>query len=55
MTCPWHGSEFDLETGAVVRGPAVTDSPPTKPASLGTRWRSSCASRSLFRSRSLEH
>ncbi len=22
VTCPWHGSEFDLRTGAVVRGPA---------------------------------
>jgi len=27
VTCPWHGSEFDLETGAVVRGPAVTGQP----------------------------
>jgi nitrite reductase/ring-hydroxylating ferredoxin subunit len=23
VTCPWHGSEFDLRTGAVVRGPAA--------------------------------
>jgi nitrite reductase/ring-hydroxylating ferredoxin subunit len=23
ITCPWHGSRFDLRTGAVVRGPAV--------------------------------
>ena len=23
VTCPWHGSRFDLRTGAVVRGPAV--------------------------------
>ncbi|MCI4341437.1 MAG: Rieske 2Fe-2S domain-containing protein [Thermoplasmata archaeon] len=22
VTCPWHGSEFDLRTGAVHRGPA---------------------------------
>ncbi len=22
VTCPWHGSQFDLKTGAVVRGPA---------------------------------
>jgi 3-phenylpropionate/trans-cinnamate dioxygenase ferredoxin component len=22
VTCPWHGSQFDLRTGAVVRGPA---------------------------------
>ncbi len=23
VTCPWHGSQFDLATGAVVRGPAT--------------------------------
>jgi len=23
VTCPWHGSQFNLETGAVVRAPAV--------------------------------
>jgi nitrite reductase/ring-hydroxylating ferredoxin subunit/uncharacterized membrane protein len=23
VVCPWHGSSFDLRTGAVVRGPAV--------------------------------
>ena len=23
VTCPWHGSKFNLETGHVVRGPAV--------------------------------
>ncbi|HEV8050229.1 MAG TPA: Rieske 2Fe-2S domain-containing protein [Thermoplasmata archaeon] len=23
VSCPWHGSEFDLATGAVRRGPAV--------------------------------
>ncbi|MFI5413763.1 MAG: Rieske (2Fe-2S) protein, partial [Candidatus Lutacidiplasmatales archaeon] len=23
VTCPWHGSQFDLQTGAVIRGPAV--------------------------------
>jgi nitrite reductase/ring-hydroxylating ferredoxin subunit len=22
VTCPWHGSEFDVCTGAVLRGPA---------------------------------
>jgi 3-phenylpropionate/trans-cinnamate dioxygenase ferredoxin component len=22
VTCPWHGSQFDLRTGAVIRGPA---------------------------------
>jgi nitrite reductase/ring-hydroxylating ferredoxin subunit len=24
VTCPWHGSEFDVGTGAVLRGPAKT-------------------------------
>ncbi|MEG9436492.1 Rieske 2Fe-2S domain-containing protein [Edaphobacter sp. HDX4] len=24
VTCPWHGSQFDVCTGAVLRGPAVT-------------------------------
>ena len=23
VTCPWHGSQFDLDTGQVIRGPAV--------------------------------
>jgi len=23
VTCPWHGSEFDVCTGAVLRGPAA--------------------------------
>jgi nitrite reductase/ring-hydroxylating ferredoxin subunit len=23
VTCPWHGSQFDLRSGAVVRGPAT--------------------------------
>ena len=23
VTCPWHGSQFDLRTGAVIRGPAT--------------------------------
>ena len=22
VTCPWHGSQFDLRTGGVLRGPA---------------------------------
>lgn len=26
-TCPWHGSRFDLATGAVLRGPAFTPLP----------------------------
>lgn len=27
VTCPWHGSEFDLETGSIMRGPAVARQP----------------------------
>lgn len=23
VTCPWHGSTFDVQTGAVTRGPAI--------------------------------
>ncbi|MGZ4137695.1 MAG: Rieske (2Fe-2S) protein [Actinomycetota bacterium] len=23
MTCPWHGSEFDVCSGSVLRGPAT--------------------------------
>jgi nitrite reductase/ring-hydroxylating ferredoxin subunit len=23
VTCPWHGSQFSIETGAVEKGPAV--------------------------------
>jgi nitrite reductase/ring-hydroxylating ferredoxin subunit len=23
VTCPWHGSQFDVCTGAVLRGPAL--------------------------------
>ena len=23
VTCPWHGSQFNVGTGAVVRGPAI--------------------------------
>jgi Ferredoxin subunits of nitrite reductase and ring-hydroxylating dioxygenases len=24
ITCPWHGSKFDIKTGSVVEGPAKT-------------------------------
>ncbi len=24
VTCPWHGSRFDISNGKVVRGPAAT-------------------------------
>lgn len=27
VTCPWHGSQFDLTTGAVLRGPASSAVP----------------------------
>lgn len=27
LVCPWHGSRFDLQTGAVVRGPATAPLP----------------------------
>lgn len=27
VTCPWHGSQFDLCTGAVIQGPAVFAQP----------------------------
>ena len=27
VTCPWHGSTFDLETGEVVHGPATSPQP----------------------------
>jgi 3-phenylpropionate/trans-cinnamate dioxygenase ferredoxin component len=23
VTCPWHGSEFNVRTGSVLRGPAT--------------------------------
>ncbi len=23
VTCPWHGSQFDLRSGTVIRGPAA--------------------------------
>ena len=25
VTCPWHGSKFDLKTGSCLAGPATTD------------------------------
>jgi nitrite reductase/ring-hydroxylating ferredoxin subunit len=27
VQCPWHGSEFDVKTGAVVKGPAQKPEP----------------------------
>ncbi|MBE3559430.1 MAG: non-heme iron oxygenase ferredoxin subunit [Ktedonobacteraceae bacterium] len=25
LTCPWHGSQFDIRTGTVLRGPALQE------------------------------
>jgi nitrite reductase/ring-hydroxylating ferredoxin subunit len=33
VTCPWHGSQFDVCTGAVLRGPAL-DPVKTYPVSV---------------------
>ena len=30
VTCPWHGSQFDLDTGQVLRGPATVPEPAYK-------------------------
>ncbi len=27
IVCPWHGSQFDVETGAVLRGPSAAPLP----------------------------
>lgn len=27
VTCPWHGSQFDVKTGSNVKGPAVKPEP----------------------------
>ena len=27
IVCPWHGSTFQLDTGAVVHGPAASPQP----------------------------
>jgi nitrite reductase/ring-hydroxylating ferredoxin subunit len=27
VTCPWHKSQFDLDTGAVIHGPSCYDAP----------------------------
>jgi nitrite reductase/ring-hydroxylating ferredoxin subunit len=27
ITCPWHGSEFRLDDGELVRGPSTVDLP----------------------------
>ncbi len=27
VTCPWHGSQFDIRTGEVKRGPAMKPEP----------------------------
>lgn len=35
IRCPWHGSEFDLESGEVVRGPATVAQPVYEVRSTG--------------------
>lgn len=30
VTCPWHGSKFDVSNGQAIRGPAVTSEPTYK-------------------------
>ena len=37
LTCPWHGSQFDLRTGEVVRGPA-TQGPRRYPVRAEDGW-----------------
>jgi nitrite reductase/ring-hydroxylating ferredoxin subunit len=37
ITCPWHGSRFDLESGQVVRGPAHHPQP-ALPARVRNGW-----------------
>jgi nitrite reductase/ring-hydroxylating ferredoxin subunit len=37
LTCPWHGSSFDVATGAVVRPPA-TSPVRTYPARIEGDW-----------------
>ncbi len=37
IVCPWHGSRFDMDTGAVRRGPAVVPQPTYEARSVGRR------------------
>lgn len=37
LTCPWHGSQFDLCAGTVLRGPATLPLP-RLPASVVDGW-----------------
>jgi nitrite reductase/ring-hydroxylating ferredoxin subunit/uncharacterized membrane protein len=38
VRCPWHGSEFDLATGAVTRGPATVAQPVYEVRRSGAGW-----------------
>lgn len=38
VRCPWHGSQFDIATGAVVRGPAVVAQPVYQLRRGGAGW-----------------
>ncbi len=35
VTCPWHGSQFNLEDGSVVRGPAQSPEPAYRVRQVG--------------------
>lgn len=37
ITCPWHGSTFDLRDGALVRGPSAYPQPPWEARASGDR------------------
>jgi nitrite reductase/ring-hydroxylating ferredoxin subunit len=39
LTCPWHASEFDIVTGAVIDGPADEPIPVFQVEALGDRLR----------------
>lgn len=38
VRCPWHGSQFDIATGAVTRGPATVGQPVYEVRSSGAGW-----------------
>ncbi len=40
LVCPWHGSRFDLKTGAVTTGPATSPLTRFQPGFEGARSRS---------------
>jgi nitrite reductase/ring-hydroxylating ferredoxin subunit/uncharacterized membrane protein len=54
VTCPWHGSRFDLATGAVRRGPAVVGQPVYEVDESGGRLRVRRSERRALRANSLK-